>query len=104
MGRRRELKDFHEQMIKKQGELETVNKTIEELQELTNKLNDWKTLFYIGAVDSIDMRNTLDHVQEERVDCSVMLKRLDKLFNFTKQENKNIAVTKINRTIDRYLL
>ena len=98
------MKDFHEQMIRKQGDLETVNKAIEEHQELINKLNDWKILYYMGDTNSINMRNCLDHIQEERVDVGVMLQRLDKFFNFTKQENQNIATPKINRTIERYLL
>lgn len=98
------MKDFHKQMIAKQGEIATVDKVIQEHIEYIEKLRDFKTLYFIGAFDSSEMKDCIKNIQEERVDCSVMDDRVDAMFNFTPQENKNIATTKINRTIERYLL
>ena len=98
------MKDFHKQMTKKLGAMENVDKTIHEVGELIEKLRDWKVFCFLGATDSPDFRKCMESIQEERVDVSIMLKRLDYVLNFTNQENKNIATKKINRTIERYLL
>ncbi len=97
------MKDFHKQMSNKLGALKNVDKTIQELEELQEKLRDWKTLYYQGAVDSPDFRDCMDDIQEERVDCGVMLERLDEVFNFSVSENKFIETSKINRTSELYL-
>ena len=98
------MKDFHKQMSIKLGTLKNVDKAIQELEELQENLRDWKILYLSGNENSSDMKHILDNIQEERIDVSVMMQRLDCIFNFTKQDNKNIAVSKINRTIERYLV
>ncbi len=98
-----DIKEFHKQMIAKQGTLETVNKTIQEYMEYVEALRDFKILCLSGDVDSHEMKRVLDRVQEEGVDSSVMRERNDILFNFMPQELELIKKTKINRTIERYL-
>ncbi len=96
-------KDFHNKMIEKQGTLETVNKTIQEYMEYIEALRDFKSLALAGDVDSSEMKNVLDRIQEEGVDSGVMKDRINILFNFMDQELEFIKTTKINRTIERYL-
>ncbi len=90
-------------MIEKQGTLETVNKTIQEYMEYIEALRDFKSLALAGDVDSSEMKNVLDRIQEEGVDSGVMKDRINILFNFMDQELEFIKKTKINRTIERYL-
>ena len=99
------MKDFHEKMIEKQGALDTVDKTIQELTELIEQLRNWK-IVYINkpATPKFLLVKIIDHIQEECVDSMVMIKRIIKLFGFKKTENDFIETSKINRTIERYLL
>ena len=97
------MKDFHEQMSKKLGALKNVDKTIQELQELTEKLRDWKMFYFMEDYNVDLLKDCLNDIQEERCDVEVMLQRLDEVFNFKHSENKFIETSKTNRTIERYL-
>ena len=95
--------DFHKQMIDELGVLKNVDKTIQELQELQEKLRDWKSLYFADNLVSNDLKECMKEIKEERVDVEVMLERLDTIFNFTEDEKQFIKTRKINRTIKRCL-
>lgn len=97
------MQDFHKRMSNKLGALKNIDKTIQELQELTEKLRDWKTFYFNGDLRSPDFKECMEDIQEERADVGIMLERLDHVLNFNNSENKFIETTKINRTIERYL-
>lgn len=96
------MKKFHKQMIEKIGELENIDKTIQEAKELIETLTNWKILYLSDNYNSRHMKYVLDSIQEERVDVDIMLNRLDEIFNFSDDSNSIIEIEKIGRTKDRY--
>lgn len=98
------MEDFNKYMVDKLGYIPNIDKTIQELNELAEALRVYRTMLMINpeCKDKILESGLVSHIKEERVDVSVMLKRLDHIFGFKIEDLKKIKINKINRTKLRY--
>lgn len=84
------IKDVHKATIVKYGEIEMINKAIQEFHELETVLNDHK--YGKGSLSSI---------KEEIADCCNMIDKLCIMLGFTSLDINTIKHTKMLRTKKR---